>query len=155
MNIWKGMGTVAALFLIDIKIKEYVEKHVGEDEKDRPVLGGRFYIRKVYNQGIAMNGLEKYPEIVKQISFVLSLSGLVSYLFLLGKRGRYLEKAGMALVAGGAFGKTYERLEKGRVTDYLAIGTKNEKIGRVTFNLADVFIALGTVAGLVGLAGKK
>lgn len=71
MNKWKGMGTVAALFLIDIKIKEYVEKHVGEDEKDRPVLGGRFYLRKVYNQGIAMNGLEKYPKIVKQISFVV------------------------------------------------------------------------------------
>ncbi len=105
MNIWKGMGTVAALFLIDIKIKEYVEKHVGEDEKDRPVLGGRFYIRKVYNQGIAMNGLEKYPEIVKQISFVLSLSGLVSYLFLLGKRGSVPGKGRDGACGRGSFWK--------------------------------------------------
>lgn len=155
MKIWKGMGTVASLFLIDIKTKEYVEEHVEEDDRDRSVLGGRFFLRKVYNKGFAMNGFEKYPEIVKQLSFILSLSGLVSYIFLLGKKGRNLEKVSMALVVGGALGNTYERLKKGRVTDYLAVGTKNEKIRRVTFNLADVFIALGSLMGLASRAGRK
>lgn len=155
MKRWTGIGTVAALFLIDIKTKEYIEGHIDEKDKDRSVLGGKILLRKTYNEGIAMNGWEKHPQMVKRLSLAMSLAGTIAYFFLLRRKERRMEKAGMTLLLGGALGNTYERVTKGKVTDFLAIGAENKKIRDVTFNLADLFIILGTLFGLFGSVHKE
>ncbi len=58
---------------------------------------------------------------------------------------RPLERAGYALIVGGALGNIIDRLRQGAVTDFLDIYWRN--LHWPTFNLADMAITLG--AGLV------
>jgi signal peptidase II len=55
---------------------------------------------------------------------------------------RHLESLAFALIAGGALGNFLDRLHDGTVTDFLDLHPMAVKL--FTFNLADVFISVGT-----------
>ena len=55
-------------------------------------------------------------------------------------------EAGLGLVAGGAAGNLIERLMRGGVTDFLAVGNWP------VFNLADAAMVCGALLALLGLA---
>ena len=78
---------------------------------------------------------------------------------LLKRRGRILEKTGMALLTGGALSNLSDRVLRGKVVDYFAFGSRWKKWSRLTFNLGDLCIAAGAVLALLGrpagLPGKK
>ena len=63
-------------------------------------------------------------------------------------RGRRMQKAGLALVLGGAVSNLYDRFTRGYVVDYFTIEWKALK--RVIFNLGDLFVFGGGLLFLVG-----
>lgn len=57
-----------------------------------------------------------------------------------------MEKTALVLLLAGGLGNLTDRVCQGYVDDYVRIPCKQEKLSRVVFNLADVFVAAG--AGL-------
>ena len=59
------------------------------------------------------------------------------------KRGKLREKLGMTILSAGAFSNIFDRLVRGYVVDYF--GIKNSKLSKITANLADVYILIGSL----------
>ena len=58
--------------------------------------------------------------------------------YVIGKKGRVLEKTALTLVLAGGASNLYDRLKRGYVVDYFSIQWK--KLKKVVFNLGDIFI---------------
>lgn len=137
--LFKAIGIAIA----DIGIKSYIESNYKQGEK-KDILGGKVQIRKVYNKGMAFNFLDDNPEFVKKVSCILTTVLSLYYLFLLLRKGSFLTKAGFTLFIGGAWSNTFDRWFRGYVVDYIGFNTNWKKFDRLTFNLADFSILLGT-----------
>ena len=146
------IGMTAFLFLLDLMIKESIEKNVDVSE-ERELAGGKILIRKVYNKGMLLHFMDQRPRAVKSITAALGIFIIVYDIFLLFVKKRFLEKVGMVFLTGGAFSNIYDRLARGKVIDYIGFQTKNKAFTRVTFNLGDFFILLGAILAL--LSGRK
>lgn len=151
-------AAVLSIAAADIRIKQYVEDNVPQGH-DRPTLGGRIILRKVYNSGAAFGLLHGSPRLVTGLSALLGALLAARDALLLKRRGRILEKTGMALLTGGALSNLSDRVLRGKVVDYFAFGSRWKKWSRLTFNLGDLCIAAGAVLALLGrpagLPGKK
>ena len=121
-------AAVLSIAAADIRVKQYVEDNVPQGH-DRPTLGGRIILRKVYNSGAAFGLLHGSPRLVT------------------------------GLLTGGALSNLSDRVLRGKVVDYFAFGSRWKKWSRLTFNLGDLCIAAGAVLALLGrpagLPGKK
>ncbi len=69
-----------AIFIIDLLIKNYIEK-TGTEGEEKAVCGGRLLIRRYHNRGAFLNAGERRRDLVAVLSLVLTL-GLTA-LFLL------------------------------------------------------------------------
>ena len=98
-------AAVLSIAAADIRIKQYVEDNVPQGH-DRPTLGGRILLRKVYNSGAAFGLLHGSPRLVTGLSALLGALLAARDALLLKRRGRILEKTGMALLTGGALSNT-------------------------------------------------
>ena len=76
-----------------------------------------------------------------------SLAGV--WFYLMGTKGRFLEKLALTLTLSGGISNVYDRLVRGYVVDYFCVKWKALK--RVVLNLGDVCIFVG--AGLMLAAG--
>ncbi len=141
-------GMFLALVCLDMGIKQYVEDVFRENE-ERETIVDKVVLRKVYNKGFAFGALQDKPKIIKGASVFAGLGALAYDVRLLQKRGRRLEKLGMALVSAGAFSNIYDRLIRGKVIDYIGIQSRIKCLSRLTANLADLYVAAG--AALVSL----
>ena len=65
-----------------------------------------------------------------------------AWAYLMGVRGRIAEKLALTLVLAGGLSNLLDRMKRGYVVDYFSIQWKALK--RVVFNLADIFILLGS-----------
>ena len=67
----------------------------------------------------------------------------------------------MTLVSAGAASNLFDRLVRGRVVDYIGFRTQKKFLGRITANLGDVYLAVGSVLVMAGevfgalLPGRK
>lgn len=154
--LW-GIFTGALVFS-DLKCKSYVENNYEKIQKKEICLG-KVEVRRVHNKGMMLNKGEKYPETVRLASMlacmIAGIQAIVEW-----ERGRSaLKKLGVALTFAGAISNTYDRLRRKYVVDYFAFKSKDPSINRVTFNLADMFIFIGSilliVATLFGCGTKK
>ena len=104
---------------------------------------GNGFIRfvKAGNSGFAGNRLEGHRTLVVTVSTVIFAICIVMYAFTLSKPAMYTMKAGMGLMMGGAAGNVFDRIVKGRVTDFIVA----KPLKRIIFNMADVFILTGAV----------
>lgn len=149
------------LFLSDFFTKKHVEeKGVPQLPKklEKP-LSKHIGFTKVHNEGFLLHTLDRKKGLVK------GLSGAFSFIFLIfsGKIlfGRDpettgLAKTGIAFLAAGALGNTYDRFARGYVVDFIQIKTFGKKFSRIVFNLADFFLFIGAaVYALSALVGKK
>lgn len=141
-------SAAAAITAADQILKKAVEDSVPKG-KNLKVMNGPLTLRKVYNRGAAFNMLDGHPELVKKLSAFLTGILAARDIWLCGKRGRILEKTGMALLTGGAFSNMIDRLVRGKVVDYLAVESRCEKISKLTFNLGDVCIAAGALLAVI------
>ena len=137
----------AALFIglvtVDMGVKQHVEETFkkGENQNTKvPTL----VLRRVHNKGFCLNVLDKYPIIIKSVSAGLcGIIGAKAYQ-LFQKRGRWIEKLGMTVLGAGAFSNTFDRLVRGYVVDYFGVNCKSSKLSKITANLADLYVLIGS-----------
>lgn len=137
-------GLFLVLVCVDMGIKQYVEDWMKEHEERKTILPGILF-RKVYNTGFAFNFLDRYPKIIRNSSIV-SMIGIVCYdLMIFLKKGRNICKIGMTFVSAGAFSNIYDRLIRKKVVDYIGVESKHSYLGKLTANLADIYIVIGMI----------
>jgi signal peptidase II len=102
-------------------------------------------VRKYHNKGAFLDAGEKHSLLVAALSLALTLALTVVFLLTFGMKGGSLLKTGLALLLGGAYSNTYDRLRRHYVVDYVSFPTKNKKIRNVVFNISDFCIAIGAL----------
>lgn len=148
MLILVFMLLTLCLALVDIAVKSYIEGSVIKGE-ERRALKGRVRIRKVHNKGMCLSLFEDSPQLVKGAGAAVTILLTLYQCFTLVRKGQYLKKAGLSLMAAGAWSNTFDRLVRGYVVDYVGFRTKWEKITKITYNLGDFFIVAGALLLLV------
>lgn len=137
----------AALFIglvtVDMGIKQHVEETFKKGENQNTKVP-KLVLRRVHNKGFCLNVLDKYPMIIKSVSAGLcGIIGTKAYQ-LFQKRGKWGEKFGITVLGAGAFSNTFDRLVRGYVVDYFGVRCKNSKLSKITANLADVYVVIGS-----------
>ncbi len=132
----------AALFAADQIMKSYAEQNM--DKGEEKSLPGSVRLRRVENRGLPLNFLSGKPQVVKALSLTAATGVTVMHIVSLFKKTGFLIKGGLSLLAAGAWSNTFDRFARGYVVDYIGFACKNEKISRITYNLADFFIGAGT-----------
>lgn len=146
-----GCASLAVgIFLLDLLIKNYMEKHLEEGET-RFLCKGRILLRKYHNRGAFLDLGEKKQGVVALVSLLLTLFMTVVFLSTFSFRGNAALKAGLALLLGGAYSNTYDRLTRRYVVDYVSFPVKNQRFRRIVFNISDFCILIGAL--LMTLAG--
>ena len=140
---------IAGIFGVELGIKNHVEKHRKEGE-ERPALGGALLLRKYHNRGAFLDMGERVRPLVAFVSVLLSLVMTAVFVMTLGSRGSAVLKTGLALLLGGAYSNTYDRLRRKYVVDYFSFGVKWQKLRRVVFNISDFCIAVGAMMLVLG-----
>lgn len=140
---------VLGIFVGDQILKREVEKRLKRGE-EKPLLGGKLLLRRVYNKGAALNLLDEKPGLVRRISEVIGVGLLILDLIIFRKKGRFLEKAGLAFLTGGALSNAWDRTIRGKVIDYFGFKTRWEKVTDITYNIADIFIFVGSFLAVIG-----
>lgn len=110
-----------------------------------PFLNLRLGFNTGISFGLFRDTLERWPEALGLFKFLVGL-GLIIWAALSRHR---LERIGLALIAGGAFGNAIDRWRQGAVTDFIDLHWGGWHWP--TFNGADIAITLGVV--LMLLAG--
>lgn len=111
-----------------------------------PVLPG-FNLTLGFNEGSSFGMLSG---VMSGKPFLMAaLTGALALIFaVMAFRARHpLERAGLALVVGGALGNIIDRLRQGAVTDFLDLYWRDWHWP--TFNVADIAITLGALCILV------
>ena len=88
---------------------------------------------------------EKKQGVVALISLLLTLFMTVVFLATFSFRGNSTLKAGLALLLGGAYSNTYDRLTRRYVVDYVSFPVKNQRFRRIVFNISDFCILIGAL----------
>lgn len=138
---------VPIIFFGELWIKNRVEKYipVRNGSKEKKLFGGRILLRRYHNRGAVLGVGEKKRRIVAALSLTLTALMIPVFLFSLGRRGNNPLRVGLALLLGGAFSNTYDRLKRKYVVDYLSFGVKWEKLRGIVFNLSDFCIMIGAL----------
>lgn len=139
----------AAVFTIDFFLKNYMEKTKMEGET-QPVCGGKVLVRKYHNKGAFLDLGESRSKAVTFLSLVLTLAVTVLFLVTFSFRGSRLLKGGLALLLGGAYSNTYDRLRRKYVVDYIGFASKNKRLRAITFNISDFCIMIGALFVVIG-----
>lgn len=137
------------IFLLDLGIKNWVEKE-GTEGEERAIGGGHLLLRKYHNKGAFLNAGEKKRKLVAFLSVVLTLAMTVVFLVTFSFRGSRLLKTGLALLLGGAYSNSYDRLYRHYVVDYVSFPVKNKAIRRIVFNISDFCIMIGALCMALG-----
>ena len=139
---------VAGIFLLDFKIKKYIEnnKKIGDSEE---ILGGRIILRKFHNKGAMLSFLKTKQKLVEAVSLFLTVWLSIFYVVLLFKKGYHGLKLALSFILGGALSNVYDRVTRNYVVDYFSFNTRIKQIKRVIFNISDIFIFLGSFLILI------
>lgn len=150
-----GFAALAfGIFVLDLLLKNHVEKNLEEGEEE-PFCKGRLLIRKYHNKGAFLDVGERRQGLVTMLSLGLTLFMTVVFLSTFSFRGNSTLKAGLALLLGGAYSNTYDRLSRKYVVDYVSFPVKNRRFRRIVFNISDFCIMIGALLLAVGEAKRK
>lgn len=141
----------AAVFFLDLGIKNQVEKK-GVEGAEQEIGGGMLLLRKHHNKGAFLNAGEHKSGLVAALSVILTLAMTALFLVTFSFRGSRMLKTGLALLLGGAYSNTYDRLRRQYVVDYVSFPVKNEMIRRIVFNVSDFCIMIGALLMALGSA---
>lgn len=139
----------AGIFGFDLLLKNQIEKRMKEGE-EKPVCRGRLLIRKYHNRGAFLDMGEKRQKAVALVSLLLTLFMTVAFLATFSMRGNSTLRAGLALLLGGAYSNTYDRLTRKYVVDYVSFPAKNKRIRQIVFNISDFCIIIGALLMTLG-----
>ena len=149
------IGIVLSILLTDLGIKYYIERH-RTIEQEEYILKNRIILRKHHNKGITLNALAQHTKLVRNISVGMTVIAAVAILISCfgnyKRRTTAWQKTGLAFILGGALSNTYDRVFRNYVVDYFSFNVKWKKLRNIIFNIADLFIFIGSI--LISL-GKK
>lgn len=138
-----------AIFITDLFIKNHIERmEIAEEEKT--LAGGRLLLRRYHNKGAFLNVGERRRGLMSVLSLVLTLGVTMLFLATFTYRGSRILKAGLALLLGGAYSNTYDRLVRKYVVDYISFPVRNQKIRNIVFNISDFCIVIGALLLVIG-----
>lgn len=138
----KYIGMTAAIFSMDLFVKNHMERTLGEGiEKEK--AGGLIRLRKHHNKGAFLNAGQEKRAAVAAVSLLLTIVLTVFFIVTLGTKGNTALKTGLSLLLGGAFSNTYDRLKRGYVVDYLSFCVGWKWFDRIIFNISDFCIIIG------------
>ena len=146
------ISLIAVIFAGDLWIKNYIERTVIEGQT-RKLWGGRLLIHKHHNRGAMLNAGQSRQKAVAALSVIMTLVAAAVFIFSLGQKGNNMLRIGLALLLGGAFSNTYDRLKRKYVVDYFSFGVKWKRLRNIIFNLSDFCIIIGALTSAVG-AGR-
>lgn len=138
-----------AIFILDLVIKNHIERTKTEGETES-VCGDRLLLRKYHNRGAFLDIGERKSGFVSILSLLLTLGATVLFLVTFTYRGSGLLRVGLALLLGGAYSNTYDRLTRKYVVDYVSFPVKNQKIRNIVFNISDFCIMIGALLIVLG-----
>lgn len=141
------------LFQTDLAIKHEIDNNPDFDQ-ERELLGGRVRVKKLRNYGMAGGRLEGHMPAIIKGSGILILGSVAVFAALLLKKGHEVQKAGFALLTGGALSNLYDRCKKGYVVDYVSFRTPFQRLNHLVFNLSDFFIMTGALLICIGQTKK-
>ena len=144
----------AGIFLLDLLIKNYIETHL-EVGQEKSVCRGKLLIRRYHNRGAFLDAGEKRQKAVALLSLLLTLFMTVVFLSTFSLRGNSTLRSGLALLRGGAYSNTYDRLTRNYVVDYVSFPVKNKRVRRVVFNISDFCIMIGALLMVLGDMRRK
>lgn len=136
-------------FLTDRISKQQVELGYLQDQT---VLGGHVAIEQHQNPGLALGVKQEDPQKVQKLSLIGI--GATAFLYCITDKKRRLTKTGLALMLGGGLGNFYDRCRNGAVTDFLRLPRLKGRVGKIIFNVADVWIFLGGLLTVIGRSRK-
>ena len=139
----------AVIFLTDMAIKNWVERECTEGE-ERKIGKGLLLLRKHHNKGAFLNTGDGKSTLVALLSIVLTLAMTVVFLTTFSFRGSRLLKVGLAMLLGGAYSNTYDRIHRRYVVDYVSFPVKNKAVRRIIFNISDFCIMIGALCMVLG-----
>ena len=140
------IGTIVSLFLAagtftaDRLTKKKAERRL-DDGRTIRFGNGFISFRLAHNGGFAKNRLETKRKVVVAVSSVIFTACVIMYALALSKPAYSTLRTGMGIMMGGAAGNVYDRIVKGKVTDFIMA----RPLKSIIFNLADVFIVTGAV----------
>lgn len=147
----KYFGIMLSVFGLDTATKIWARKKLPLGGKTE-IIKNKFYFRRIKNNGMAYNTLERNPKAVLYLTGGLIGWCFAAFCMMLTKQE---EKKHLllpfSLMIGGALGNFWDRIRRGGVTDFLYIKWKKAPI----FNLADVAIVSGGVWGLLASLWKR
>lgn len=129
-----------------------IKKKREQNTTPETYMDGHVHIMTYHNYGAFLNSGERNPFIVKLISVILTLALTAVYVMTFTKFGSKQLRTGLALLLGGAYSNTYDRIKKGFVTDYLNFPKIPGKISNIVFNISDFCILIG--CGLIVIKQK-
>lgn len=143
-----------AIFITDLLIKNHIERmEIAGEEKT--LAGGRLLLRKYHNKGAFLNAGERRRGLISVLSLVLTLGATMLFLATFTCKGSRVLKAGLALLLGGAYSNTYDRLVRKYVVDYISFPVRNQKIRNIVFNISDFCIMIGAFLLVIGGADTR
>lgn len=149
MMVGVCLGIILSIFVGELWIKNYIEKHIQLGEI-REKLQGSILIRKYHNKGAMLDMGHSRRTVVAAISVLLVIVAVLCLIFSLGQRGNHMLCIGLSLVLGGGFSNTYDRLRRKYVVDYVSFGVKWKWLRRIVFNLSDFCIIIGALLTAFG-----
>ncbi len=133
--------TLVSLFAADSAMKSWIEKtDTVSESQERAVFQGVTF-KRYHNRGAMMNLGEERQQLVAVLSLVFSAFVTGIFAVTLGMKGKRLLKTALALILGGAYSNTYDRLRRKYVVDYITF----PKISTMVFNLSDFGIMIGAM----------
>lgn len=148
--------TLVSLFAADSIIKYRIEKEKRPGDVT-PCLNGKVVIKKYHNKGAMLNIGEQNQHFMAILSLVFSAFVTGIFVATLGMKGKKLLNTGLALILGGAYSNTYDRLRRKYVVDYLSFQINTDKINNnlckrlaqkfnaIVYNISDFGIILGSM----------
>lgn len=148
--------TLVSLLTADSIIKYLIEKNRNEQEVT-PKFNGKLVIKKYHNRGAMFDIGNRNQALIALLSLVFSAFVTGIFVATLGRKGKKMLNLGLALILGGAYSNTYDRLKRKYVVDYLSfcINTDRckhkipkkftDKFGALVFNISDFGIIIGAM----------
>lgn len=135
---------VIAIFLVEKKVKDYIEDTKKMHEKEE-ILNGNIILNRYHNKGAFLNIFEKNVKLVKCLSYSLLGILLLVFAVVLPKNRKGITKFALSLLLGGALSNTYDRHKRGYVVDYFSF----KFLKKIIFNISDICIFLGSALLLI------
>lgn len=138
----KAILAILAVLGIDLSSKEWAEKNLPLNKK-REIVKDHLYFWHIKNRGIAYNRFSgRRKGILLATARCLPFMA-VCWCGFCAAKGKDGLPFRLALTLGGGAANFWERLRKGRVTDFLFIPVKGKNAP--IFNIADVSIVVGAL----------